>query len=493
MLEEVDKINNQIHLTGYSFGDGEEYESLYYCGSKMNIKNASLSAIVTRLSHVNETSININKELNNYEFISTVNEVVIIEISFSYDYSCVFSGSGTGRLVIEASNYELIKTFQFGRTPATAHQLESIFVKLSFDFDKITEYKLSGYYDNNEKVNTMGLTILERLICNKFKDIAELFENSYNEYYKDKLNNVIFVNTTFPKRLLGIDYGYGHEPKVTDNGEGLIMFHDGGIIDVNQFNLPLNFLLKMNRHERKQQRATSKINELTKLSKDSSHLSHPTPYQIWDDFNKTDGTYQIFLNSFMINDIARHLSDDAKFDFNLASKDLPKHLDFKLDIESLSKVYPGILSDYPSDDNIECDGYFNNFDIDVTNEILGSFDAHLKFTDGDAIVFVATLQMDFQLNYIIAEDTHGNLTLDFLIDKPITTKNCVIDSSYFNVNKNILLEMVTQVFSRFIQEKRWIAFSKPLKIPGFSKINKVELIKDHGLLIAGNHINTIIS
>jgi len=211
----------------------------------------------------------------------------------------------------------------------------------------------------------------------------------------------------------------------------------------------------------------------------------------WDNFNEADGVYQMFVHYDNLKMIIDYITKKNEFEYNINNNDLPKTVSFRVDVNSLSKFYPEILSQRPPDENLEVRVLAHSLRIEpISGKIFkASFETVNKIyslKDG-ALIFEMTADFNYQMKL----EFNGDFTVNvIIIPSGFSLSEVIVPSKYSGVTISVLNRMIFEGYQKDLREKPYYLFKKPLPFnKKFARINDVKFIDGQGIVIIGDPIN----
>ena len=403
-------------------------------------------------------------ETDDYFKISLSGDIFKVVFNFGYSYHCIYSGQGTGEASVSSLNQANFERIYIYSDDETERHVTNITANVTSDFKDLVDFKLLvGDYSKDVHVTELANSAFRQLLLTEeFKSLAINIDAEFDKFYLSRYFNKVFIDTKFPDSTILLNYATEHVPIVGKQGNGTVVFYyDGEFQDLGRRMLNKEF----NIH-----------------NDEDSKLNHPQ----WNNFNLTDGSYQLFIHQNLIGDMYKHLSQVAKMSFAIENADLPNNTEYQLNIGTLGQIYPNILNELPSDTLIKLLGFFDNFRITTTgNHFVVTCTMHcVTYTTDDIIVFIHKSEVQFTLTPVIST----NQALNFMNLNSTMVLNSSIPPIYSGVTLETLNNILENVLDKFNERSNYSLFKTDFPLYGlFEEINLVKMIEGEGLLIAGEY------
>ena len=173
----------------------------------------------------------------------------------------------------------------------------------SYNYTQSQDVTLAGYF----------VKVFENDPNKYLEKLKETFQTTIENYYKNEAQK---SSVSFPLELNNPNSNYSVdllflEKPLYDRNRGVIYYYCGEV-----------------------QKDISSTGFLTEPVKDHNK---------WDSFNTADGNFQIFLSTFLLEQLVQDVSGTGSLKFRLDKLNLPPKSSFKLNIESLGSIIPGNL------------------------------------------------------------------------------------------------------------------------------------------------------
>jgi len=312
IAKEINSIYDFMNLTT-TFQNFTETDTWLFKPEILNITNIEfvLNKNVTKISNV---------ELKDESTILINGPIFNITLQFDYSYSCWTTDKSQGSLVLQANNYNFLRSYNF----TDDHKQLLGAVNFDFVFDKV---KLNGKFKDDSEVLEMAN-----------KGFTKAVQNEILNKIKTRMNSEIqrYYDTTNTKEVFTLKSKIPNKEYTFTNSE-----------ELHAKNLQNGVVYYIN----------SKLNNNGSIGNKLGYLEHFNNYNTntaatWDSFNEADGVYQLFIHYNNLENVLSAMSSNNEFTFNINQSDIPKNLPFDMDVEALGRVYPGIIID-------NCLIYFN--------------------------------------------------------------------------------------------------------------------------------------
>ena len=206
-------------------------------------------------------------------------------------------------------------------------------------------------------------------------------------------------------------------------------------------------------------------------------------------FDPTKGSFQIFLRYSILKPIIDDISKSERFFFNLRQSTLSKSFIFyKLDIEHLGQIIPGVYQVKARDEQVYISANVKDIVVDSTMATKGSCNVLFTVYDENQanVLFSWLSSIDYQLQAYYEFKTDANFQI-----KSLELKSTIIKkNTYGEVNLSILNEWIESSLSTFTLKEidKFSLFRKPVDLTLFFKsITTFENVED-GILMGGEPV-----
>lgn len=329
---------------------------------------------------------------------------------------------------------------------------------ITVDCSVTSGFNLNWAIDYTRSDNLL-ISYINNVIQNNATVLQNKFLNDFNSYsfnyYNSNSTSTKFPIQTFkPNTTYNVDMSFWDNPFYDLQRDGVIYYFNGKI-DKDSSNKSKGFL-----------KNEVKSNEN------------------WDNFNPSDGNYQIFLSSNFFFNLINRIVNDSSFNVTLTKDGVSETSPYQLDINSLGQFYPGIYNIFPRDNYLYVDGSviavnFTQQAFTPVGEVIFRFTIKLQSDDTELLSWINILSVN-------AHYTYENQILNFAIEHDISILDTnLLQNPYGFVDINILENWLMGTFKSLNDLsllKQGLDFNKNYKV------SEKSIISGNGILIYGNYI-----
>jgi len=204
----------------------------------------------------------------------------------------------------------------------------------------------------------------------------------------------------------------------------------------------------------------------------------------WDNFNPSDGNYQVFFSSNFFFNIINRIINDNSFYVTLSNNQISETSPYLLDINSLGQFYPAVYNYFPRDNNVYVCGSviasnFTQSSLTPVGEVSFLFTIKLQSDDTVLLSWISILSVK-------AHYTYENQVLNFELEHNISIlSSSILQNPYGFVDIYILetwLEGTFKSVNDLKLLKEGLDFNKNYKV------SEISIKSGNGILIYGNYI-----
>jgi hypothetical protein len=278
------------------------------------------------------------------------------------------------------------------------------------------------------------------------------FTNSTINFYQNQANN---QTLNFPlelsnKNSYNIDLSFNENP-LYDISRGIVFYHNG---------------------------------EVLKNSGNKGFLKE-TIHRKWDKFNPDQGNFQIFLSSFIIEQIVNDVSENQSFNFKIENKNLPLNSLFRLQIEYLGHIIPKVYEEFAKDAEIFVTLRANQMKFRMNEKnMVGELNLEYNIKNNDKLLLAFNILSDFTL-LPLYQNQKFNLVLKALEIKDTT----VVNNAYGELDEEMLRTYSFESLNSYLQTNPFYLFKQDIDFSRLFESSKVMMVENEGIVIAGHGNN----
>ncbi len=295
-----------------------------------------------------------------------------------------------------------------------------------------------------------------KIFSNNLKSIHNMiltaFTNSTNLFYQNQANN---QTLNFPlelsnKNSYNIDLSFLENP-LYDISRGIVFYHNG---------------------------------EVLKNSGNKGFLKE-TIHKKWDNFNSDEGNFQIFLSSFIIEQIVNDVSETQSVNFLIQNKNLPYNCLFRLQIEYLGHIIPKVYEEFARDAEIFVTLRANQIKFRMSEKnMLGELNLEYNINYKDKLLLAFNILSEFSL-LPLYQNQKFNLVLNGLKIKDTT----VVNNAFGELDEEMLRTYSFDSINNYLQTNPLYLFKQHIDFSTLFDSSNVIVVENEGIVIAGHGNN----
>jgi len=299
--------------------------------STIKINNIRIKEVALKTNFTN--SLNASLWESSALLVQTKDNFLSIQLTFDFAYWFGGYTNGNGTMYISTDSFQFIKSYistptynNISITSSTRMVLNSHNISV----DKNDDLKALIAKGLNNNVNT---EIKRRLVRSMNSEIQKY-------YYNGITIHSFKIETTFPNKIMTFRTS-DRNIKVKNLLNGAVYYIRNADFNTTRFKNIAN----ENKFKLIHQEKPSFPNKLLRLKYlEFNNISNDKKEDdIWDNFNESEGNFQIFMHKGVLKNVANFITSDNQFSFNnVTNQNLPKNLiNLNLNIENLGKALIG--------------------------------------------------------------------------------------------------------------------------------------------------------